>query len=96
MEDWMKEFNNVDDGLQIEFEDTLNFDDDTPEQRRFFRLDAIIDYAKAHNFPEAAKRAKAAQSTDEDILPILAMIGFTFDGKKLKPLEQKSQPPVMS
>jgi hypothetical protein len=58
----------------------INFADESPKDRRFFRLDAIIDYAKAHNFPEAAKRAKAAKNTDEDILPILAMAGYwTFD-----------------
>jgi hypothetical protein len=35
MEDWMKEFNNVDDGLQIEFEDIINFADESPKDRRF-------------------------------------------------------------
>ncbi|MDR2194677.1 MAG: hypothetical protein LBP19_09510 [Treponema sp.] len=88
MEEWMKEFYDAYEGLKIEFEDIVNFEDETPKERREDRLDAIIYYAEAHDMPEVVKHARSAKSTDEDILSILAIIGFTFDGKNIQPITQ--------
>jgi hypothetical protein len=90
-EDWMKEFLDVDEGLRIEFEDVVNFTDDTPEDKRYFKLDAIADYADKYGLTEAAAQARNAMTTDEDVLGVLASIGFTFDGKKLSKIDNQQQ-----
>jgi hypothetical protein len=71
----------------------LNFEEpdleESKETQRFLKLRAIEDFAKVFNLTYAKSLAKAAQDTNEDILPILAMIGYSFDGKQLHEIDDK-------
>jgi hypothetical protein len=89
-ENWIDEIMTQDlaeDLLKREFESPDT--DDPAEHIRCYRLDAINDYAKFYDLTDVVERVRIAQENDEDIYPILAMIGFTFDGKRLHKIDDK-------
>jgi inhibitor of KinA sporulation pathway (predicted exonuclease) len=75
----------IDSCLKREFESSDQ--KDSEEDIRCFRLDAISDYGKFYHLLDVVKRVETAQNTDEDIFQILAMIGYSFDGKKLHKID---------
>jgi hypothetical protein len=69
--------------LRVMFEDTDDFTDLLPNERRVIQLITIYEYAIAYGFQEAAIHAIDAKKTTENVYDILLEVGLLFDGKKL-------------
>ena len=85
--DLRKKYYNPDIMLKVVFEDKENFEDLTPEMKRYDQLTTIYDYAVKYGLTDVANYVLSVKDTDESSLVSLEKIGFTFDGNVLSKIK---------